>query len=170
MYAPTYRSPCKPESTEGRPWGQPLKKLVWCIRSSVVNKWVLYANPFLRFEQESGFLSFREPSNNVMNYGYWTLAACLSIDLWSLRLSRMRPVGAASSPRAHKFRAVANRRLGVQYTRAVALWADRKSLSRLWPVQMSSHSRFTRSKPRSRNCRNPRLSLICPNTGSIRNA
>ena len=48
-------------------------KLVWCIRSSVVNKWVLYANPFLRFEQESGFLSFRKPSNNVVNYGYRTL-------------------------------------------------------------------------------------------------
>ena len=47
--------------------------LVWCIRSSVVNKWVLYANPFLRFEQESGFLSFRKPSNNVVNYGYRTL-------------------------------------------------------------------------------------------------
>ena len=46
---------------------------VWCIRSSVVNKWVLYANPFLRFEQESGFLSFRKPSNNVVNYGYRTL-------------------------------------------------------------------------------------------------
>ena len=56
--------------------------LVWCIRSSVVNKWVLYANPFLRFEQESGFLSFRKPSNNVVNYGYRTLdsksTACLS--------------------------------------------------------------------------------------------
>ena len=49
--------------------------LVWCIRSSVVNKWVLYANPFLRFEQESGFLSFRKPSNNVVNYGYRTLGA-----------------------------------------------------------------------------------------------
>ena len=45
---------------------------MWCIRSSVVNKWVLYANPFLRFEQESSFLSFRKPSNNVMNYGYRT--------------------------------------------------------------------------------------------------
>ena len=32
-----------------------------------------YANPFLRFEQESGFLSFRKPSNNVVNYGYRTL-------------------------------------------------------------------------------------------------
>ena len=51
-----------------------LPLLVWCIRSSVVNKWVLYANPFLRFEQESGFLSFRKPSNNVVNYGYRTLA------------------------------------------------------------------------------------------------
>ena len=51
-----------------------IKELVWCIRSSVVNKWVLYANPFLRFEQESGFLSFRKPSNNVVNYGYRTLA------------------------------------------------------------------------------------------------
>ena len=47
--------------------------LMWCIRSSAVNKWVLYANPFLRFEQESGFLSFRKPSNNVVNYGYRTL-------------------------------------------------------------------------------------------------
>ena len=47
--------------------------LVWCIRSSVVNRWVLYANPFLRFEQESGFLSFRKPSNNMVNYGYRTL-------------------------------------------------------------------------------------------------
>ena len=52
-----------------------MARLVWCIRSSVVNKWVLYANPFLRFEQESGFLSFREPSNNVVNYGYRALAA-----------------------------------------------------------------------------------------------
>ena len=52
-----------------------LASLVWCIRSSVVNKWVLYANPFLRFEQEYGFLSFRKPSNNVVNYGYRTLAA-----------------------------------------------------------------------------------------------
>ena len=34
--------------------------LVWCIRSSALNKWVLYANPFLRFEQESGFLSQAE--------------------------------------------------------------------------------------------------------------
>ena len=48
--------------------------LVWCIRSSAVNKWVLYANPFLRFEQESGFLSFRKPSNNVVDYGYRILA------------------------------------------------------------------------------------------------
>ena len=52
-----------------------ISQLVWCIRSSVVNKWVLYANPFLRFEQESGFLSFRKPSNNVVNYGYRTLVA-----------------------------------------------------------------------------------------------
>ena len=57
----------------GRPIA--LLALVWCIRSSVVNKWVLYANPFLRFEQESGFLSFRKPSNNVVNYGYRTLGA-----------------------------------------------------------------------------------------------
>ena len=52
--------------------------LVWCIRSSVVNKWVLYANPFLRFEQESGFLSFRKPSNNIVNYGYRTLGVTTS--------------------------------------------------------------------------------------------
>ena len=53
--------------------------LVSCIRSSVVNKWVLYANPFLRFEQESGFLSFWKPSNNVVNYGYRTLVATVLI-------------------------------------------------------------------------------------------
>ena len=59
-------------------------KLVWCIRSSVVNKWVLYANPFLRFEQESGFLSFRKPSNNVVNYGYRTLDAAIKENLKGL--------------------------------------------------------------------------------------
>ena len=53
--------------------GKVIDLIVWCIRSSVVNKWVLYANPFLRFEQESGFLSFRKPSNNVVNYGYRTI-------------------------------------------------------------------------------------------------
>ena len=31
---------------------------------------------------------------------------------------------------------------------------------------MSSHSPFTFSRPRSRNCPNPRPCLICPNTGS----
>ena len=49
----------------------------------------------------------------------------------------------------------------------------RNSLSRLWPVQMSDHSRFTFSKSRRRNCRKPRACLIWPNTGStvpIRNA
>ena len=65
--------------------------LVWCIRSSVVNKWVLYANPFLRFEQESGFLSFRKPSNNVVNYGYTTLASML----------RNRDSGQDPSPTRH---------------------------------------------------------------------
>ena len=43
------------------------------IHYNSLNKWVLYANPFLRFEQESGFLTFRKPSNNVVNYGYRTL-------------------------------------------------------------------------------------------------
>ena len=101
------------------------------------------------------------------------LGGCLSIIVSSFRLSRMGPVGAASLPRSYEFRTVADRSLGVQYTQAVALWADRNSLSRLWPVQMSSHSRFTFSSPRSRNCRKPRACLICPNTGStvsIRNA
>ena len=55
--------------------------LVECIRSSVVNKWVLYANPFLRFEQESGFLSFRKPSNIVVNYGYRTLDFIINYDI-----------------------------------------------------------------------------------------
>ena len=55
--------------------------LVGCIRSSVVNKWVLYANPFLRFEQESGFLSFRKPSNIVVNYGYRTLDFIINYDI-----------------------------------------------------------------------------------------
>src|SRR6202140_1355287 len=40
------------------------------------------------------------------------------------------------------------------------------SLSRLWAVQTSTHSCSTLSNPRSRNCRNPRACLICPNTGS----
>ena len=61
---------CKQHRYAYRIW---FEMLVWCIRSSVVNKWVLYANPFLRFEQESGFLSFRKPSNNMVNYGYRTL-------------------------------------------------------------------------------------------------
>ena len=42
----------------------------------------------------------------------------------------------------------------------------RNSFSRLWPAQMSSHSRFTFARPRSRNCRKPRPCLIWPNTGS----
>ena len=70
---PTLTAPGPTETTPSTPTSTP--SLVWCIRSSVVNKWVLYANPFLRFEQESGFLSFRKPSNNVVNYGYRTLAA-----------------------------------------------------------------------------------------------
>ena len=61
--------------------------LVWCIRSSVVNRWVLYANPFLRFEQESGFLSFRKPSNNMVNYGYRTLEACPRKTLFAIMLT-----------------------------------------------------------------------------------
>ena len=36
----------------------------------------------------------------------------------------------------------------------------------LWVVQISAHSACTASRPRSRNCRNPRPCLICPNTGS----
>ena len=36
----------------------------------------------------------------------------------------------------------------------------RNSFSRLWPAQMSSHSRLTSSKPRRRNCRKPRPCLI----------
>ena len=66
---------CRPESSfrVSIPQFHLDEVLVWCIRSSVVNKWVLYANPFLRFEQESGFLPFRKPSNNVVNYGYRTL-------------------------------------------------------------------------------------------------
>ena len=39
-------------------------------------------------------------------------------------------------------------------------------MSKLWPVQISSHSRFTFARPRNRNCRKPRPCLICPNTGS----
>src|ERR1700730_12593455 len=42
------------------------------------------------------------------------------------------------------------------------------SLSRLWAVQTSTHSCLTLSNPCSRNCRNPRACLICPNTGSTR--
>ena len=34
----------------------------------------------------------------------------------------------------------------------------------LWAVQISAHSACTASRPRSRNCRNPRACLICPNT------
>ena len=54
---------------------------------------------------------------------------------------------------------------------ATSPWAGnlapkRNSLSRLWPVQISSHSLCTFSRPRSRNCRNPRPCLIWPNTGS----
>ena len=48
-----------------------------------------------------------------------------------------------------------------------------KSLSRLWPVQIRNQSPCTLSKPRSRNCRNPRPCLIWPKTGStvaMRNA
>ena len=37
-----------------------LPSLVWCIRSSSVNKWAIYAEPLLLFEQESGYLSFRK--------------------------------------------------------------------------------------------------------------
>ena len=40
------------------------------------------------------------------------------------------------------------------------LTPERNSLSRLWPVQISDHSPFTFSSPRSRNCRNPRPCLI----------
>src|SRR5271155_4576702 len=36
----------------------------------------------------------------------------------------------------------------------------------LWAVQISAHSACTASRARSRNCRNPRACLICPNTGS----
>ena len=46
------------------------------------------------------------------------------------------------------------------------LTPKRNSLSRLWPVQISDHSPFTFSSPRSRNCRNPLPCLIWPNTGS----
>ena len=42
---------------------------------------------------------------------------------------------------------------------------QRNSLSRLWPVQISDHSPWTLSKPRSRNCRKPRPALIWPKTG-----
>ena len=35
------------------------------------------------------------------------------------------------------------------------LTPKRNSLSRLWPVQISDHSPFTFSSPRSKNCRNP---------------
>src|SRR5271166_3025868 len=43
---------------------------------------------------------------------------------------------------------------------------ERNSLSKLWVRQISFHSARTFCKPRSRNRRNPRHSLICPNTGS----
>ena len=43
---------------------------------------------------------------------------------------------------------------------------NRNSFSRLCPVQIRDHSRFTFSRPRSRNCLKPRPYLICPNTGS----
>ena len=69
---PNRRRPSPPRQPRWR-------SLVWCIRSSVVNKWVLYANPFLRFEQESGFLSFRKSSNNVVNFGYRTLVSCIQV-------------------------------------------------------------------------------------------
>ena len=46
------------------------------------------------------------------------------------------------------------------------LTPKRNSLSRLWPVQISDHSPFTFSSPRSRNCRNPLPCLIWPNTAS----
>ena len=68
---------------------------------------------------------------DVPTSGKYLLAACPSIIVSSLWLRRMGPVGVASLPRSYKFRAVADRSLGVQYTQAVALWADRNSLSRL---------------------------------------
>ena len=34
--------------------------LVWCIRSSSVNKWAIYAEALPLFEQESGCLSIRK--------------------------------------------------------------------------------------------------------------
>ena len=37
-----------------------LPSLAWCIRSSSVNEWAIYAEPLLLIEQESGHLSFRE--------------------------------------------------------------------------------------------------------------
>src|ERR1039458_3011066 len=43
---------------------------------------------------------------------------------------------------------------------------ERNSLSKLWVRHISFHSARTFCKPRSRNRRNPRHSLICPNTGS----
>ncbi len=45
----------------------------------------------------------------------------------------------------------------------VRRWA---SFRRLWAVQTMLHSACTFSRPRNRNWRNPRASLICPNTGS----
>ena len=39
-------------------------------------------------------------------------------------------------------------------------------LSGLWPVQISDHSSWTFSSPRSRNWRKPRPGLIWPKTGS----
>ena len=109
------------------------------------------------------------------------LGVCLSIGWRSMWEGRKAVVSGDCLPMVPQFGVIAGPSFvypgfsGIRLTHAYAasLRPYVNSLSRLWPVQMSSHSRFTFSSPRSRNCRKPRACLICPNTGStvsIRNA
>ena len=96
---------------------------MWCIRSSVVNKWVLYANPFLRFEQESGFLSFRKPPNNAVNYGYRTL------DMQTKKMANARSNTRPDSARKRVFSGIqpsGDVQLG-NYLGAMKGWAERQA-------------------------------------------
>jgi hypothetical protein len=58
---------------------------------------------------------------------------------------------------------IASRRRNISAADRLRRW---RSFRRLWAVQTIAHSARTFWKPRSRNWRNPRACLICPNTGS----
>jgi hypothetical protein len=80
-------------------------------------------------------------------------------------VSRNRLVVRHASPEANRA-GVASRGTAWGFTGGDYMQTSRCSFKTLWAIQTSAHSPCTFSTPRSRNCRNPRACLICPNTGS----